>query len=66
MKLLVATFIIYVILSMWLMFHLKASLREKIVSLVLSTIGILLYASILLNHPIDTNKMISWVIDKLL
>ncbi|MDR6550215.1 hypothetical protein [Paenibacillus qinlingensis] len=66
MILITLIYLIYLILSFWSMMRVHTSTREKIINVVITTIGYLLFASILIDHPIDTNKIIGWMIDKVM
>ncbi|NBD24785.1 hypothetical protein [Paenibacillus glycinis] len=62
---LIGLFVVFVAGGFMMMGRMNAERREKWTFIVLTCIGLALWASLLLHRPLDLNKAIGWMIDRL-
>lgn len=63
---LLISYVVYLAATIIIAIRLGLPRKESGINVVLTTLGCILYASILLDHPLDTNKFVGWIITSLL
>ena len=62
MTLLILMYVIFIIGGIWLSWTKKAGKRDTTFFVSITTLGAVLWGSILLRHPLDANKAIAWLL----
>ncbi|SDP22784.1 hypothetical protein SAMN04487897_1517 [Paenibacillus sp. yr247] len=66
MIMLLSIYVVYIVASLWIANRLGLSRKGKIVNIAMTSVGCIVYVSILSEHPIDTNKFIGWAFTRIL